>query len=232
MKFSDDLDDATADLVVAALMLNARLRGPGLRDVLTALAVSARDELDVRRRVESSRREHPPQRADRGGGHRGAWPALLVVFNRAYVEPYGTFVGQVVLAGVLGTFRRASCGCAASPGSPSPSGSSAARPAPGEAGLSSIGSIAAVRRDPVDAGRRDDRRGVLLLVRWPGSSGVDRDADPHRRSPHQPPGDDPERRRTRGTDASAGRARASPTDSRPRPRPAAGTLPAPARTSP
>ncbi len=56
LKFADDLDDASADLVVAALILNARLRGPGLRDVLSALAVSARDELDVRRRVESSRR--------------------------------------------------------------------------------------------------------------------------------------------------------------------------------
>ena len=27
-----------------------------------------------------------------------------MVFNGAYVEPYGTFVGQIVLAGVLATF--------------------------------------------------------------------------------------------------------------------------------
>src|SRR5690606_26506328 len=40
-RFADDLDDPSADLVVAALVLNSKLRGPGLRDVLGALAVSA-----------------------------------------------------------------------------------------------------------------------------------------------------------------------------------------------
>ena len=55
LRFADDLDDPSADLIVAALVLNARLRGPGLRDVLTALADSAREELDMRRRVEASR---------------------------------------------------------------------------------------------------------------------------------------------------------------------------------
>jgi Flp pilus assembly protein TadB len=103
MKFSDDLDDASADLVVAALILNARLRGPGLRDVLSALAVSARDELDVRRRVESSRRS-TRRSVQIVVGVIVAVAALLVVFNGAYVEPYGTFVGQIVLAGVLATF--------------------------------------------------------------------------------------------------------------------------------
>ena len=43
-------------LMIAALILNARLRGPGLRDVLTALAESTREELDMRRRVEAARR--------------------------------------------------------------------------------------------------------------------------------------------------------------------------------
>ena len=32
-RLADDLDDASADLVVAALLLNARLRGPGLAQV-------------------------------------------------------------------------------------------------------------------------------------------------------------------------------------------------------
>ena len=30
-QFADDLDDPTADLIIAALMMNSRLRGPGLR---------------------------------------------------------------------------------------------------------------------------------------------------------------------------------------------------------
>ena len=29
---------------------------------------------------------------------------ILVVFNRDYVSPYGTFTGQLVLAGILGIF--------------------------------------------------------------------------------------------------------------------------------
>jgi Flp pilus assembly protein TadB len=103
MKFSEDLDDPSADLVVAALILNARLRGPGLRDVLTALASSARDELDVRRRVESSRRSTRRSVQVVVGVIVGV-AALLVLFNRAYVEPYGTLQGQLVLAGVLGVF--------------------------------------------------------------------------------------------------------------------------------
>ncbi|RYE76830.1 MAG: type II secretion system protein, partial [Myxococcales bacterium] len=103
MKFSDDLDDASADLVVAALILNARLRGPGLRDVLTALATSARDELDVRRRVEASRRS-TRRSVQVVVGVILFVAGMLVLFNREYVEPYGTFMGQLVLAGVLAIF--------------------------------------------------------------------------------------------------------------------------------
>ena len=103
LKFSDDLDDPSADLVVAALILNARLRGPGLRDVLTALATSARDELDVRRRVESSRRS-TRRSVQVVVGVIGGVATLLVLFNRTYVEPYGTLEGQLVLACVLGVF--------------------------------------------------------------------------------------------------------------------------------
>ena len=55
-RFADDLDDPGADLIVAALIINARLRGPGLRDLLGALAGSAREELDMRRKVNAERR--------------------------------------------------------------------------------------------------------------------------------------------------------------------------------
>lgn len=103
MKFSEDLDDASADLVVAALILNARLRGPGLRDVLSALATSARDELDVRRRVESSRRSTRRSVQVVVAVIVGV-AGLLVLFNQEYVKPYGTVNGQIVLAGVLALF--------------------------------------------------------------------------------------------------------------------------------
>ncbi|WP_262852698.1 type II secretion system F family protein [Mumia quercus] len=106
MRFADDLDDPSADVAVAALVLNARLRGPGLREVLSALAESARAELDVRRRVESSRRS-TRRSVQIVVGVIVVVAGALVVFNRPYVEPYGTFVGQIVLAVVLAMFGAA-----------------------------------------------------------------------------------------------------------------------------
>ncbi|GAB3863117.1 type II secretion system F family protein [Nocardioides maradonensis] len=101
--FADDLDDPSADLVVAALILNARLRGPGLRDVLTALAESARDELDVRRRVEGSRRS-TRRSVQIVIGVIVVVAGLLVLLNRSYVAPYQSAMGQLVLAVVIGLF--------------------------------------------------------------------------------------------------------------------------------
>lgn len=102
-RFGDDLDDASADLVVAALILNARLRGPGLRDMLGALAGSARAELDMRRRVEANRRTTRRSVQIVVGVSVGV-ALLLSVGNRSYVEPYQTFTGQLVMAVVVGLF--------------------------------------------------------------------------------------------------------------------------------
>ncbi|MFF4773007.1 type II secretion system F family protein [Microtetraspora fusca] len=101
--FADELDDPSADLVVAALILNSRLRGPGLRDVLSALAVSAREELDMRRRVEAERRS-TRKSVQIVVGTALAFAAALVVFNRSYVAEYGTLLGQAVLVVVAGLF--------------------------------------------------------------------------------------------------------------------------------
>jgi Flp pilus assembly protein TadB len=101
--FGDELNDASADLVVAALILNARLRGPGLRDMLGALSTSARAELDMRRRVEADRRTTRRSVQIVVGVSVGT-ALLLAVFNRSYVQMYNTFVGQLVLAVVVGLF--------------------------------------------------------------------------------------------------------------------------------
>ncbi|MGN6608489.1 MAG: type II secretion system F family protein [Jatrophihabitans sp.] len=95
--FAEDLDDPSADVVCAALVLNAKLRGPGLRDVLGALAVSAREELDLRRRIEASRKSIRRSARIVLVIVLGVM-ALLSVFNRRYVEPYGTLAGELVLA--------------------------------------------------------------------------------------------------------------------------------------
>lgn len=96
MSFAEDIDDPSADVICSALVLNSRLRGPGLRDVLTALAVSAREELDMRRRIEASRKSI--RRSVKIVliivlGVMG----LLAVLNRTYVQPYSTLLGQLVL---------------------------------------------------------------------------------------------------------------------------------------
>ncbi|MFC4033631.1 type II secretion system F family protein [Streptomyces polygonati] len=100
---ADEINDASADVIIAALILNARLRGPGLRDVLGALAKSAREEVDMRQRV----------LAQRASTRRSVQIVVVVsvgfvlglaIFNRGFVEPYGTAVGQLVLAVVCGLF--------------------------------------------------------------------------------------------------------------------------------
>ncbi|MFI0417892.1 type II secretion system F family protein [Spongiactinospora sp. 9N601] len=101
--FADELNDPSADLVIAALILNSRLRGPGLRDVLGALAVSAREELDMRRRVESERRA-TRRSVQIVVGTAVGFAALLVVWNPTYVAEYDDALGQAVLVVVAGLF--------------------------------------------------------------------------------------------------------------------------------
>jgi Flp pilus assembly protein TadB len=102
-QFADDLDDSSADLIVAALMLNARLRGPGLRDVLTSLSRSARDELEMRRRVNAGRAS-TRRSVQIVMGITVAFVLGLALFNRDYVEPYNSAIGQVVLLIILACF--------------------------------------------------------------------------------------------------------------------------------
>ncbi|HEX2317191.1 MAG TPA: type II secretion system F family protein [Thermomonospora sp.] len=105
-RFADDLNDPSADLVVSALILNARLRGPGLRDMLGALSTSARAELDMRRRVAADRRSTRRSVTIVVGVSVGT-ALLLTVFNRSYVQPYNGFVGQLVLLVVIALYAAA-----------------------------------------------------------------------------------------------------------------------------
>jgi Flp pilus assembly protein TadB len=101
--FADDLDDVSADLVVAALLLTSRAHGRQLTAVLTALASSARSELTVRRAIQ----------ADRRATRRGVQIVLAVtvgmalglnLLNPGYVAPYRTPTGQLALAMVVAVF--------------------------------------------------------------------------------------------------------------------------------
>lgn len=102
-QFADEFDDASSDLVIAALILNSRLRGPGLVATLTALAVAAREEIDMRRRVEEGRKGLRRAAATIVGAT-AVFAGGVVLFSREYVAPYSTPAGQVMLLIVLGVF--------------------------------------------------------------------------------------------------------------------------------
>jgi Flp pilus assembly protein TadB len=98
-----DLNDASADLVVAALVLSAQLRGPGLRQTLSSLATSARAELEMRQKVEAGRLA-----LRRGAaiiaGVTTVFAVGLTLFNGRYLRPYDSLVGQLVLGLVCAVF--------------------------------------------------------------------------------------------------------------------------------
>jgi Flp pilus assembly protein TadB len=102
-RFADDLNDPAADLIVAALILNSRLRGPGLRDVLTSLSRSVRNELDMRGRIMASR-SSTRRSVQIVVFVSAAFIIGLRVLNPDYVQPYQTFEGQMVLTVIIAFF--------------------------------------------------------------------------------------------------------------------------------
>ena len=98
-----DLGDPSADLIIAALIINARIRGPGLRDLLGALSRSVREELDLRRKVNAERRSIR-RSAQIVVGISVGLALGLAVFDRGYVQIYGSVTGQLVLAVVAGLY--------------------------------------------------------------------------------------------------------------------------------
>ncbi len=102
-RFADELDDPGADLIIAALIINARLRGPGLRDLLGALSASVREELDMRRKVNAERRS-TRRSAQIVVGVSVGLALGLAVFNPGYVHTYDSPLGQLVLAVVVALY--------------------------------------------------------------------------------------------------------------------------------
>ncbi|WP_039796146.1 type II secretion system F family protein [Amycolatopsis alba] len=91
-----ELDDPTADLVLAALVLAAEHQARQLGDLLGSLATTAREQAAMRMRVETGRaRTRTSVRvivATTLGFAIG-----VVVLNRAYLDVYNTATGQLVL---------------------------------------------------------------------------------------------------------------------------------------
>ncbi|MFF4699921.1 type II secretion system F family protein [Streptomyces chattanoogensis] len=97
-QFADEVHDVTADKVVAALLLSAANRGPGLARVLEDLAETVREEVAKRRKIESDRAK--PRTTVR-------WMTVITLgvvgagfLVPHYAAPYGSVLGQLVLAGL------------------------------------------------------------------------------------------------------------------------------------
>ncbi|MCU7821755.1 type II secretion system F family protein [Kitasatospora sp. DSM 101779] len=100
--FGDELADATADKVLAALLLRAGDSGPGLARALADIAESVREEVRQRRAIEADRAKHRTT-------VRWLVGIILVVIaagalNPRYTAPYASVTGQVVLAVVAAAF--------------------------------------------------------------------------------------------------------------------------------
>ncbi|OKJ96474.1 type II secretion system F family protein [Amycolatopsis sp. CB00013] len=91
-----ELDDPTADLVLAALVLAAEHQARQLGDLLGSLAATAREQAAMRMRVETGRaRTRTSVRVIVATTL--AFAAGVVLFNRAYLDVYNTATGQLIL---------------------------------------------------------------------------------------------------------------------------------------
>ncbi|MGB7980876.1 MAG: type II secretion system F family protein [Candidatus Nanopelagicales bacterium] len=97
--FADELDDATGDLIAAALILGSRRRGAGLAAVLTGLAESVSAEVRVRRQIETERDR--PRTTARWVTLISAGMLGLLLVNGTYLAPYSSPLGQLLLALLL-----------------------------------------------------------------------------------------------------------------------------------
>jgi len=103
LDLAEDLQAPGADLVIAALVLSVRRRGDRLAQVLSGLSTTAREELDLRRRVTAGR-----------AGIRRSVQIIVVItvtiagyltfFGGAFMDPYDNVAGQLALAVVVALF--------------------------------------------------------------------------------------------------------------------------------
>ena len=100
-RLADRLGDVTSDEVIAALMLNAKERGPRLADVLDRVSEAIADLVTSRREISASRTD-----ARLTGNILTVMTLggmLLLLLNRGYMQPYHSTLGQMVfVACVLG----------------------------------------------------------------------------------------------------------------------------------
>lgn len=105
-QFGDDLDDTTGDLLTGSLILGTRRRGSGLARLLEGTAETIADDVAARRQIEADRAK-PRANARFITVIAVAVIAIEFLFNPAYVEPYRTSLGQIILIALAGLFLAA-----------------------------------------------------------------------------------------------------------------------------
>lgn len=104
--FAEALGDPTGDLVVSALVLASQRQARRLGELLGTLAQAAREQADMRLRVEAGRsRTRTAVRVITATTV--VFALALVVLNRGYLDPYDSLVGQLVLVVVGACFAGA-----------------------------------------------------------------------------------------------------------------------------
>jgi Flp pilus assembly protein TadB len=100
--FASEVDDPAAEFLVCALLLAATSRAQRLVEVLSALADSIREDVSMHLRIDASR-------ASARSSVRTivlfslGFAGLLAVIGHSYLSPFGTTIGQLVLA-LVGAF--------------------------------------------------------------------------------------------------------------------------------
>ncbi len=91
-----EVDDPAMDIVVASLVMANRERAQRLGELLSALATASREEAAMRLGIEASRASARSAVRMITGFSLGLF-ALMFLFARSYLQPYGTVGGQLIL---------------------------------------------------------------------------------------------------------------------------------------
>lgn len=98
-RLADDLADPVGDLVAVALIQACDLRGEGVQPLLQELAAMVAADVAGRRDVEASRAPH--RTTVKGVAILFVMFGAMLAYRHDYSAPYGTLVGQLVLALLL-----------------------------------------------------------------------------------------------------------------------------------
>ncbi len=100
---ADDLNSPDADAVIAALVLAADRGGTGATATLTALSESIQDRLRALREIETERSK-PRIVVRQVTSITMLFLSGSLLLGRSFFEPYGTAIGQVILAGLIALY--------------------------------------------------------------------------------------------------------------------------------